>query len=293
MKSPMPGYRFARLRRWPWRGLDLARKVRYCTIGAAVFGVQLITSCDPRIVIATPTCTSATTGQTLFGDDRSNVESNEPIELPWSTGFERGFCDYWEASGYCYTSGTAAYKLVESPVHNGRFAAAFSVTVDSSLTIMQTRCVRQGRLPPEAYYGAWYLVPSIRKSAGFWNLIHFHGGSSASDAENLWDVSLVNDSTGALRLSVYNHIAQKLYDLPSAATIPIGAWFRIQVYLKRAADATGVLVVYLDGFQVLQLSGLVTDNTTWGEWYVGNLGISLDPPESTLFVDDITVSKSL
>ena len=35
--------------------------------------------------------------------------------------------------------------------------------------------------------------------------------------------------------------------------------------------------------------GLVTDNTDFGQWYVGNFADALTPPGSTLYVDDVTI----
>jgi hypothetical protein len=39
----------------------------------------------------------------------------------------------------------------------------------------------------------------------------------------------------------------------------------------------------------VHLTGLATDNTDWGQWYVGNYATSLVPPSSTLYVDDVTI----
>jgi hypothetical protein len=66
------------------------------------------------------------------------------------------------------------------------------------------------------------------------------------------------------------------------------------MFLKRASDATGEVQVYQDGVSVVHQTGLVTDNNSqWGQWYVGNLGTNLTPPESTLYVDDVTISGAL
>ena len=40
----------------------------------------------------------------------------------------------------------------------------------------------------------------------------------------------------------------------------------------------------------VHLTGLVTDDTDWGQWYVGNLADALVPPASTVYVDDVTIS---
>jgi hypothetical protein len=213
--------------------------------------------------------------------------------MPWSTGFEDGFCGYSNPGGFCFSTGVSSYDVVTEPVHSGRYAAAFTVVADGTGTGAQARCVRQGELPTEAYYGAWYFVPSVSSSAGVWNLIHFQGGSSSRDTLHyLWDVSLADNGTGGFRLSVYDFLRKEVRTLSATPDIPIGSWFHIEVYLKRAADSSGALSVYQDGETLLALTGLATDDSAWGQWYVGNLASDLTPTHSTLYVDDITISTS-
>jgi hypothetical protein len=124
-------------------------------------------------------------------------------------------------------------------------------------------------------------------------LFHFHGGNSASDTfHGIWDLSMVNNGSGGLRLSVRNFLEDKQVEMPNAPPIPIGSWFHLEVYLKRAADASGEFVVFQDGATVLQLSGLVTDDTQWGQVYIGSFALYLEPVEATLYVDDITISAT-
>ena len=39
----------------------------------------------------------------------------------------------------------------------------------------------------------------------------------------------------------------------------------------------------------VNVTGLVTDPTDWGQWYVGNWADNLTPPASTVYVDDVTI----
>ena len=227
----------------------------------------------------------------------ANDAGTTTIPVPWSTGFEDGFCGYPAVNGFCYTNSTqssasgAAYQMVTSPVHSGRFAAAF--TVDSNLH-GQARCVRQGVLPSAAYYSAWYFIPSIQTNNANWNLLHFQGGTDPQDRlHNLWDVSLVNDQSGNLELNVLNLVGKGGAGANAAPPVPIGSWFRIQMYLRRAADATGEVTVYQDGVVAYHLVNLMTDDSNWGQWYVGNLATGLSPNESTIFVDDVEISDTL
>jgi hypothetical protein len=64
-----------------------------------------------------------------------------------------------------------------------------------------------------------------------------------------------------------------------------------EIFIKRAADATGEITVYQDDVMAVHLTNLITDDSQFGQWYVGNLATTLDPPSSTLYVDDITINE--
>ncbi len=270
--------------------------VRNFRVGLWLTLAGISSGCSSRVVIATWTCSqSSDAGQT-----GSTTSDAGDFEFPWSTSFESGFCDYQVNGGFCFGTGVSSYQIVTSPVHTGKYAAAFSVTASPAHTGNQVRCVRQGTLPAQAYYGAWYYVPSLAtNNNAVWNLFHFAGGAGPGDTlHGIWDISLVNNpATGDLRLVVYQFpIANTAVGTPALsgdATIPIGIWFHIVIFLKRAADATGEVQVYLNTASILHLTGLITDDSQWGQWYVGNLAENLTPPDSTLYVDDVTISGAL
>jgi len=215
----------------------------------------------------------------------------DPIAVPWSTSFENGFCDFVKAGGFCLGGGTR--RTVTTPVpKSGMFAAEFSVVTTDTMNI-QARCVLQGALPNEAYYSAWYYVPALAtldSTSSLFNLFHFRGGDASPDG--LWDVTLVNSSNGDLELLVYDFLAPRVRKQTNPRPIPIGRWFHIQFYLKRASDATGAIALYQDDELLVEASGIVTDNSSWAQWYVGNIAKGLTPPVSTVYVDQVTITKT-
>jgi hypothetical protein len=259
-------------------------------IGAVGCLSGLLSACEPKLTIGNWACPQAISSERT---DAAVALSRESFVLPWSTGFEDGFCDYAVVGGYCYSAGLATFEIVSAPVHSGQRAAAFKVIADDSLTNYQARCVREGTLPTAAYYGAWYFIPFANTSTSLWNLIHFQGATSSSGTfEGTWDISMVNKEGGGLRLSVYDFVNAETPDTTNAPAIPIGSWFHLEVYLKRAADASGEITVFQDGATVLHLSGLSTDKSQWGQVYIGNFALYLEPDESTLYVDDVTISAT-
>jgi len=226
-------------------------------------------------------------------DNGNRPGETDPIVVPWATGFENGFCDFESAGGFCVGDGILTTVTSPTPP-GGQFAAEFSVSTANSVG-NQARCVRQGTLPKEAYYGAWYYIP-VSATLGdpvnsLWNLFHFQGGDVSQ--KGLWDVSLVNGNNGDLELLVFDFLKGAVRTQTKPIPIPIGSWFHIQFYLRRASDATGAIALYQDRTAIIEADNIVTDNSSWGQWYVGNIGKELTPPDSTLYVDDVTIGTSL
>lgn len=245
-----------------------------------------VCGCSSDLLLAKWACRQSNTS------DAGSDAGWRQFQFPWSTGFETDFCEYLESNGACYDPNDASRSIVEAPVHSGHYAAAFSVIGDASRDpeSIQARCHRNGELPREAYYGAWYYVPALARNLATWNLFHFQGGDSPafSDLEDFWDVSLVNNDAGDLRLTVFNFKGGSP-DSSAAPAIPIGSWFHIEFYLKRAADETGAVALYQNGTLIAQATNIRTGDTPYGQWYVGNYATGLDPVESTVYVDDVTI----
>jgi hypothetical protein len=217
-------------------------------------------------------------------------DADVPVSAPWTTGFEDGFCDYAFPMGFCFATGGGAYTVVTSPVHSGQHAAAFSVQGTLDAGGSQARCVQQGVFPGAAYYGAWYYVPASARNNLVWNLFHYQGGVPGQPLHGLWDVSLVNvGDGGALHVTFFDFLNGSTPNSNAAPPIPLGQWFHLEVYFKRASDATGELSLWQDGVLAVHLTGLATDNTDFGQWYVGNYASDLVPPASTIYVDDVTI----
>jgi hypothetical protein len=228
------------------------------------------------------------------GADAGPASDPDASVGPWTTGFENAFCDYAPPLGFCYAAGPGSYSLVTSPVHSGKYAAAFAAqgVGDAGVGPGQARCVEQGVFPSAAYYGAWYYVPAQAVNAGTWNLLHFQGSTCATGCwSSLWDVSLVNtgSSSGPLHVVLFDFLNGMSPNANAVPPIPIGQWFHLEVYFKRANDTTGALTLLQDGVTAATLTGLVTDPTAWGQWYVGNWADHLMPPASTVYVDDVTI----
>jgi hypothetical protein len=277
------------------RGGNLRSSVRRSALGASCSVLLFALGCEPKLVVGTWSesgTQDCQAGEGGAGVDASSKRVTAPVAASWSTGFEDGFCDYRAAAGFCYSDRRASFETVTEPVHAGQFAAAFNVSTSSAFDGLQARCVRQGELPSAAYYSAFLFIPSAPTAANNWNLVHFQGGGAGGALHGLWDVSINIDAEGALHLYVYDFLRAMTRATTRVPEVPVGSWFHLEVYLKRAADATGQFAVYQDGELALELTDLITDDSSYGQWYLGSFALSLTPADSTLYVDDVSISET-
>jgi len=248
----------------------------------------LLIGCEPALRVGDLECSPGHGGAATR--NANGVYNEGPLPAPWQTSFDDGFCEYQYLAGFCYSDSSSSNRLVESPVHTGPFAVAFDMNPSDHGGERQTRCVREGVLPSEAYYGAWYYVPSDLSAAHVWNLFHFQGGPVGERLAGLWDVSM-DDSNGALTAYVLNLRDSRHHEPTSPTPIPKDRWFQLEFYLKSAPDATGEVALYQDGQELLRVTDVVTNDTPFAQWYVGNFAGNIPPnsPTSTLYVDDVSV----
>jgi hypothetical protein len=271
---------------------DSTDVLRFVALGLFAWATS---ACEPERVVGTWPCTSST-GPYGQMPDGSITPYKGAIEVPWSNGFEDGFCGYARARGYCYDAPDAAYELVESPVHSGVRAARFYVTASDASDGKQTRCVREGALPSDAVYGAWYYLAEAPESVSNWNLMFFQVVTPDDKFHATWDVTISVEDNGDLTLHMFDH--QKPMDVPppssDAPPLRVGQWVHIEFRLKRAADTTGEVELKQDGELIQSKTGIQTDvaDSVWGQWYAGNLIGEQTPPDSTVYVDDLTIRPS-
>jgi len=260
---------------------QLRRRPRRLTL-ASVGLASLASACEPHLAVGTWDCPAPRP------TEDGGIEIG--FDVPWRTGFETGFCDYERTGGYCYGDPGATYRIIDAPVHGGHQAAAFGITTDPALDGTQARCFLQGRMPVAATYGAWIYLPSPAQTGGNWNLFHLPSGA-ISDWHGVWDVSIDTTSDGTLFLYVLDALDSGARLVPnSVQPIPIASWFHVEFRLVRAKDATGEVALYQDGKLLVERSGIVTEDSDLGQWYVGNLATALTPTDSAVYVDDVTVN---
>lgn len=214
----------------------------------------------------------------------------------WQATFEPGDLSEWLADGHggVYTDGRAPDPVAtQEQFHRGRYGgvAVFSPGSVAAFSYFY----REQPIPTQAYYGAWIFIPAPLQVRSFLSLLHFGYHPAADDPSTtaLWDFDLQPDTAGALVPRLYQTGAASPVAAQPAVPVSPATWVHFELLYEKAADATGRIVAWQDGVQIMDVTNVVTAPTDWIQWDVG--GGSLDvitPTPLSLYVDDVTISST-
>jgi hypothetical protein len=214
----------------------------------------------------------------------------------WQATFEPGDLSEWLADGHggVYTDGQApAPVATQEQVHRGQYAG-LAVFSPNSVTAF-SYFYREQPIPVEAYYGAWFRIPAPLQVRSFLSLLHFGYHQAASDPNTtaIWDFDLQPDSDGSLVPRLYQTGAASPVAAQPAVPVPPATWVHFELLFKKAADATGQIVAWQDGVQIMNVANVVTAPTDWIQWDVGGGALDLiTPTPVSIYVDDVTISST-
>jgi hypothetical protein len=221
-------------------------------------------------------------------------------DVLWSARFEgNSFAEWSAVSGRGATAFPSNNDFIEvssERAHNGTYAA--KLTLDASADGVQQNALlsRAGGLPQEAYYSAWYYLPRSVTVGAFWVIFKFRLRTVDSDASTeaeFYDLDLLDLPTGEMTAILYNHRSARNIplDVPDLV-VPVGAWFQVEAFYRNTNDTTGRLTYWLDGRQIIDITGQAMAPTEWIEWDACNVGENLNPSPAVLFIDDCAVSNT-
>ena len=231
----------------------------------------------------------------LAGGCRIDVGS----DLLWTSRFETADFSEWTSvpggQAEAFPMPPNMIAVADDQAHTGRFAAALTITAGPDGVQESSTLVRAGDLPAEAYYSAWYYLPRSVSVGTFWVLFKFRERTNADDpttAAELYDMDLATLPSGEMTLLLYDHTTSANISLAVAdPLVPVEAWFQLEAFYRAANDATGRLTFWLNGQQVVDVTG-PTSPTSWVEWDACSIGENLTPQTVTLYIDDCAVSRS-
>jgi hypothetical protein len=174
--------------------------------------------------------------------------------------------------------------------HSGN--SSVKMVIDTG-TDSQRVCRLYHRLAPgPAFYGAWYFIEQDH-TFEWWTTMLFKAQTDAADIDtsyNLWDIDQYRGNTDYTTWAVYDHLRTENRYSDSAPALPIGRWFHIEAYFAYQEGEQTELELWLDGVSFLHLTDLDPTPEDPLFWALGNGASQLVPSQSTIFIDDVTIS---
>ncbi len=230
---------------------------------------------------------------TLCGLGCGPVELGQDPRVLWWTDHESADTSTWTADGkgYVWTDQGGALGVTSTYRRSGRFA--LEATVASKETGIQSAGTanRIWHDPSPAFYSAWFLIPEAITETSYWVLFKFRSRLATSEGAdtNLWDVDVTTANSGEMVFQLYGHTLTEQPG-PSSLAVPLGRWFQIEAYLDPRDDATGQLIVWVDGVVLYQLSQSATVPSAYLEWSVGGITETIEPSGVRVVIDDAAIS---
>jgi hypothetical protein len=219
-------------------------------------------------------------------------------DVLWTARFEGdSFAEWTGVSGGDAQSFPAPPNTIavsSDRAHHGSYAAELTITAGPDNTQENAALSRAGGLPQAAYYSGWFYLTRSVTVGTFWVIFKFRTRENAEDpttAGEFYDLDLTNLPSGEMTLQLYSHRTGANIPLDVVdPVVPVGGWFQIEAYYRNADDATGRVTYWLDGQQIVDVTGQPTGPSPWVEWDACSVGEDLTPSTTTLYVDDCAIS---
>jgi hypothetical protein len=216
--------------------------------------------------------------------------------LLWRATFEPGDLSEWTSDG---NGGTRTENAGPTPAvtaqmaHSGRYAGVATIAPTMAMDSLNY-FYRRLPSPHEAYYGAWFYIPSTFTVGSWLSLTHFRG-SSNGDPTNLtgiWDVNLYTLPSGELAAQLGDFVST--FNLRQTIPVPVprDTWVHFEILFRKAANMTGRVAVWQDGALILDRPGVVTALSPLVVWEAGVGSDNLSAVPANVYVDDVTISLS-
>jgi hypothetical protein len=239
------------------------------------------------VILSKRHCSSNLLALTLLGCGQPIDLGNQVI---WHADHESGDTSEWEATSMFGGSSTMNATVTDEQAHSGDYSLA--------LVAPGTEAFGAGfdfNTEAEAYFSAWFYVPAAYAGVAEWSFLGFASrGEGCTGPESTCagvDVRMRSLPTGELLLYLFNSepdvLQPPLSDPPTY--LPIGRWFQLEVFYRRATEHSGRFHLWLDGAPIFRFDG-------WRTAEFDNLFVAFGAPPQldgevpVLFVDDVAIS---
>ena len=214
--------------------------------------------------------------------------------LLWTATFEPGISRNRLADGNGGTyleNASVAASVTLDVAHRGQYAGRATVTPSMGMASLNY-LYRVQPSPREAYYSAWFYIPSSFTVQSWLSLIHFRC-SQTGDGNNLmgvWDLNVYPRADGSLVAHLYDYLTQTNHEQAIPTPVPVDSWVHFEVFFRKASDATGRIALWQDGTLIVDAANVVTTQTDWVQWDAGGASNDVQPPLALVYVDDAAIS---
>jgi hypothetical protein len=219
--------------------------------------------------------------------------------IVWKATHETGDIREWKEHGDFIRQGTSAYyTMVTSPTHSGNYAVALTIDTKGSSNSgsYAAYLFYWDQLPGDAYYySAWYFIPAGTQPQDWWNVWQwkstYNGNTDSSVPMHVLDIRQRATGQLSLQLIYRPDLSSKINYQQNIKYVPTDQWFHIEAYYKKGTSNNGQVIVWQDGTEIFNLSGVQTterDNTVY--WSVNHYTDYILPNPSSIYIDDAAIS---
>ncbi len=176
--------------------------------------------------------------------------------------------------------------------HSGRYGVQLHVPDMNTGSSLGVRLFRwcEAQTHAALYYSAWYYLPQRVQVQGWWHLMEWKSSGSYNAK---FMVGVANRADGSMYLYV-----ERGQDSgggrwsQSVRNVPVGQWFHVEAYVRKATDSSGRVTLWQDGVQLVDVTGVATANSDDLRWAVINYGQYTTPSDVTIYADDARISTA-
>jgi hypothetical protein len=229
------------------------------------------------------------------------VDTVAQTGLLWSAGHEAGTSADWWAPEPAGVEGnncggeynnSPATSTVSTVRRTGQYGMALRVPNLNTGSSLGARLFRWCEAQQQAalYYSGWYLIPQHVTVGSWWHIMEW---KSAGSVNAKFALAVGNRPNGEMYVGLERGVdSGGGFWSQSVKDIPVGQWFHLEAYYKKATNGTGRVTVWQDGVQTIDLAHVRTANSSDLAWAIINYGQDTSPSDVTIHIDDAAISTT-
>lgn len=250
----------------------------------------------------------------LSPSKEGSVHSAIFMNILFEANFDGGDFSEWDIVSVSGLPYTAQYRIQDKIVHEGKYAARLAIAPFriGSVVIGASPGIRlawhnkkvaapndPANLPNQAYYSAWYLLPTPVESPGI-NIMQWKQPLILSAIEQTREPTLnvqLRGASGYMGLCLRHRVDEYGQYFPQGTQaaenmmpLPVGEWFEIKSLYEWSKLPTGRVATWLNNQLLWNVSGIRTEFSRpfisyARQWTVNNYAPYVKPSPYSIYID--------